>query len=1142
MSNTNLLGKFLSLVWALVVLTMPAFAQTTPDWQLVWSDEFSGTAGSPPNPQNWTLTQGLTPDGAQSYNCLFGQATNGCDPNNPNVFLDGNGNLAIVARAAAGAPNGVTTGRLSTTAGSNNSTILFGTQYGRIEAGITLPVNAGNQGVWPAFWMLGNNISSVSWPSSGEIDIMEYIGQRNLTQIFGTIHGQGYADTGLGNRATNPAGWSGYHVFGILWSPNLVQFYVDDISNIYFSITPADLMANQSWLSAGLSAWPFNNPFFILLDLNMGGPFPGNVSSATTFPQTLLVDYVRVYQATSPAPPTDVAVTATSQSQVALNWTASTTANVTYNVYRSSLPGVAPLAQTPPAAVVPKSNQTLIANNITGTSYYDANLAPGRTYYYTVTSSGLYSSEAAATQVPVTMPTSGVGSNGGEIHVSAGGYSGTGQYIQNSLVNGGFTNAFTNTFDTAQVTDPAPRDVYHSERWGPQTWTIAHLTPGGSYDLRMHFAESAFAGVGQRQFNVLVNGTQVLTNFDILAAAGAQNTVVTQTVNVVADQNGVIYLQLATGAADQPEIRALDVTPSSSGAILGGSGGGTSYVAINSGGPQESLFAADTNETSGSAQNPLTAGGGTNSTTQTINLANVFNPAPSAVYQTERFGAFGYVFTGLVPNTAYTVRLHFAEAVANFNTPGARLFNVSLNGTQVLTNYDIFATAGAINQALIQELPATSNEHGILSVQLLPGANDLPTLRGIEILEVGTIPPVGPPTGLTAVAVSSSQVNLTWSPSSPPGVQYQVFRGTTPGFTPSSSNQIGSTSNLAFSDTGLSPTTVYYYVITASNATQTSVASPQVIITTFSIIGTGDILAINVGGAAAGNYLADEDFVGGTVSTTTASINTSLVPNPAPVAVYQTGRTGNFTYTIPKLIPGSVYDVNLHFAEIFFNAAGRREFNVLINGTQVLTNFDVFAAAGGEDVAIVKSFPTPADSTGTITIQFKAGAVDQPKVSAIELTQVLPIPVIHLQINAGGAANGTWVADEDFTGGSISTTTAAVNTSLIANPAPAAVYQTGRLGKSTYTIPNLTAGVTYNVNLHFAETSFSSAGSREFNVLINGTQVLTNFDVFAAAGGKDTAVVKSFSATAANNGTITLQFANGSKDQAKINGIEVISQ
>src|SRR5277367_2125488 len=145
------------------------------------------------------------------------------------------------------------------------------------------------------------------------------------------------------------------------------------------------------------------------------------------------------------------------------------------------------------------------------------------------------------------------------------------------------------------------------------------------------------------------------------------------------------------------------------------------------------------------------------------------------------------------------------------------------------------------------------------------------------------------------------------------------------------------------------------------------------------------VVAINAGGAAAGSYVADGDFAGGTAASTTAAINTSQVANPAPQAVYQTERYGDFTYTIPNLSAGASYTVNLHFAEIYWTAAGKREFNVLINGTQVLTNFDVFAAAGGENIAIVKSYTATASTSGTITIQFTTGAADQPKVGGIEV-------------------------------------------------------------------------------------------------------------------------------------------------------------
>jgi beta-glucanase (GH16 family) len=1142
--NSSQFSRFVSFMAILMplVLAPHASAQAASAWQLIWSDEFDGPAGSAPNPQHWTLQQGLTPDGAQSYNCLFGQTTNGCDPKNPNVFLDGNGNLAIVARAAAGAPNGVTSGRLATSAGTNNSTILFSTKYGRLEAAITLPVNAGNHGVWPAFWMLGNNISSINWPSCGEIDIMEYIGQTNPTRAFGTLHGQGYANVGLGVQAVNPAGWGGRHIFGIIWSPNEVKFYVDSLTNIYGTISTADLMANQSWVNGGRAAWPFNNPFFILLDLNMGGPFPGNINSTTTFPQTLLVDYVRVYQAAAPGPPTNVTATASSSSQVTLNWTASTNTDATYNVYRSTISGVAPQSQAQPdPAVIPQSNQTLISSNLTGTSFTDANLSPDQTYFYTVTSSGGYSGESGAPQVSVTLPVSGIGTNGGALHVSAGGYTGTGGYIQNSLVSGGFTNAFPAAVDTSAVTNPASQDIYHSERWGPQTWVLAHLTPGGSYNLRMHFAESAFGAAGQRQFNVLVNGAQVLTNFDIFALAGAQNKVVTQTINTVADQNGSILLQLAPGAADQPEIRALDVTPSTGGQSLGNAGGNTIDVAINSGGPVVGVFQADQNGGNfGLPQNPLTAGGGTNTTTQTINSSGVTNPAPTAVYQTERFGAFGYVFTGLVPSSTYTVRLHFAEGVASHAAAGDRLFNVSVNGSQILANYDIFANAGGLNQAVIQQVTGKSNEHGILSVQLSPGPTDLPSLRGIEIMQSGAVPPPAAPTGLTATSVSSSQINLAWNASTPAGVQYEVFRSTTSGFTPSSSNQITTTSATTFSDKGLAAATIYFYVVEASNASGTSPASVQASATTSSSGGNNTVLAINAGGPAAGNFLADQDFTGGSASSTTAAINTSLAANPAPQAVYQSERFGAFTYTIPNLTAGASYTVNLHFAEIFWTAAGKRQFNVLINGATVLTNFDIFAAAGGANIAIIKSFSATASSTGTIAIQFANGAADLAKVSGIEILNATTAPPpTHVQINSGGAASGTWLADQNFTGGSASSTTAAINTSLVANPAPQAVYQTERFGAFTYTIPNLTAGASFTVNLHFAETFWTAAGKRQFNSVINGATVLTNFDIFAAAGGANTAIVKSFRATASTTGTITIQFITGAADLAKVSGIEI---
>ena len=144
-----------------------------------------------------------------------------------------------------------------------------------------------------------------------------------------------------------------------------------------------------------------------------------------------------------------------------------------------------------------------------------------------------------------------------------------------------------------------------------------------------------------------------------------------------------------------------------------------------------------------------------------------------------------------------------------------------------------------------------------------------------------------------------------------------------------------------------------------------------------------------------------------------------------------------------------------------------------------------------------------------------------------------------VDISAGGPAAAPFVADEDFAGGATAATTTAITTTGVTNPAPQSVYQHNRYGNFTYTIPGLTAGASYTVRLHFAEEYWTTAGSRTFNVLINGTQVLTSFDIFATAGGEYIAVIKAFTATASSTGTVTIQFVTV-KDNAQVNGIEIL--
>jgi glucosylceramidase len=351
--------------------------------------------------------------------------------------------------------------------------------------------------------------------------------------------------------------------------------------------------------------------------------------------------------------------------------------------------------------------------------------------------------------------------------------------------------------------------------------------------------------------------------------------------------------------------------------------------------------------------------------------------------------------------------------------------------------------------------------------------------------------------------------------------------------------------NAAFSDPNGSKVLVVHNTSTTSdtfNVTWDSTQSftytlPAGAIATFQWSGSSLPLssgyAINAGGSATGAFTSDGYYSGGTTYSTTAGIDTSSVSNPAPQGVYQTERFGNFTYTLPNLLSGAQYTVRLDFAEIFWNSSGQRLFNVTINGQQVLTNFDIFATAGGANKAVDEQFTTTADDHGQITLQFST-VRDNAKVDGIEIS------FDRLGINAGGGSSGSYVADQFASGGSLYSTSASIDTSgIVSNPAPQSVYQTERFGNFTYTIPHLPANQPYTVRLHFSENFWTSSGQRLFNVLINGQQVLTNYDIFASAGGANKAVAEQFPTTSTASGQIILQFVTV-VDNAKVDGIEIL--
>jgi hypothetical protein len=237
-------------------------------------------------------------------------------------------------------------------------------------------------------------------------------------------------------------------------------------------------------------------------------------------------------------------------------------------------------------------------------------------------------------------------------------------------------------------------------------------------------------------------------------------------------------------------------------------------------------------------------------------------------------------------------------------------------------------------------------------------------------------------------------------------------------------------------------------------------------------------------------------------------------------------------------VPNGSYTVNLKFAEPSMNGAGQRLFNVSLNGTTALTNFDVFAQAGGAFIAIDKAFPVSV-TNGQIAINFSPGSANAPMVEAIEVVQgAAPSSVFTpIRVNAGGSSyvdslGQTWSADTGFAGGA----PWSVSNSISGSPA-APLYQTCRYGSFSYqfSAPN----GAYTVRLKFAEVSRNSSGQRLFNVAINGTPVLSNFDIYAAAGGEFKAVDKAFPVNV-TNGQITILFTPGSVDAPMINAIEIV--
>jgi beta-glucanase (GH16 family) len=267
-------------------VTTRSFAPNIPSGTLVWSDEFANTTGSnaQPNPSVWTYDAGAGGwgnDELEDY-CAWNSSIVPCRTSAPNAYVGTDGYLHIVAEQPS--PRVYTSARLKTQG-------LFSFQYGRIEFRAQVPEA---QGYWPAAWLMGNNIATVNWPACGEMDVLERVNAAAAPDWNqGSIHGTGFTGGNLGTTFYFPTGQtaSAWHTYGMIWSKGSVAYYVDNPAQPYITYTPSSISGFTG------AVWPFDSgqANFIILNLAVGGSWPGSPNSTKPFPAEMLVDYVRIY-------------------------------------------------------------------------------------------------------------------------------------------------------------------------------------------------------------------------------------------------------------------------------------------------------------------------------------------------------------------------------------------------------------------------------------------------------------------------------------------------------------------------------------------------------------------------------------------------------------------------------------------------------------------------------------------------------------------------------------------------------------------------------------------------------------------------------------------------------------------------------
>ncbi len=623
--------------------------------------------------------------------------------------------------------------------------------------------------------------------------------------------------------------------------------------------------------------------------------------------------------------------------------------------------------------------------------------------------------------------------------------------------------------------------------------------------------------------------------------------------------SGTVLFGKSAGNVLDESAPAATLTIAAGIAVRGSAGGIGGYYSSNAVVNQGTIVADD----SGGAAAPFAydtgfSGGGAGSTADAIDVSGVSNPAPQAVYQTYRQGSFTYTLAGLTPSAPYTLRLHFADPSST--AAGQRLFDVSVNGTNVLAGFDIYAAAGGKDKAVVESLHATADAQGQIAVGFAYGSAGTPLVNGIEVDAGGTV----------VQAVNCGEMA---------GGTITVNPGT---FTNQGTLQAANGERCSIS--GLVGN---LGAATISGGSALSLAGANYVVDRGLIVTAGQTLTLggtwrnaagstiavnggtwNLGGSFTKAAIGKMTYAGGTVNLTGTLDDTG-----ATLAL--TAATGTWNLLGGTIKGGTVTEAGgaeLAFTNYGGTLAGVTFDNDLdlasvIGGSATVTGGLTLAggatvrlgnAAGSTSGSLLFSGTESLAGSGTVLFGKSAGNVLDESAPAATLTIAAGIAVRGSAGGIGGyysssavVNQGTIVADDSggaaapfaydtgFSGGGAGSTADAIDVSGVSNPAPQAVYQTYRQGSFTYTLAGLTPSAPYTLRLHFADPSSTAAGQRLFDVSVNGTNVLAGFDIYAAAGGKDKAVVESLHATADAQGQITVGFAYGSAGTPLVNGIEV---